>query len=282
MTTTLKATWVQAGITINGSFTASGVPQGVSLNFSPASGPMPLTSTVTMQVSVNTVPGQYVIVFTSQVGYLQQTASMLLDVGQRGSTIGTPNAPLIDLVYEANTPATFRMSYQYSTDVKISVKPLAQSNYLYKVGPTNATIDMPGSDNYVIDISVGYPQVVSQNLSWSIAGGSPPGLPSGANSFPVVTNNIVMVIHVSTVEQAHIPSPTDVANALLGLMQSQLQNFNNQYQSLVNQDDQNFETIYVFMGVVMAAVLALFAYVLRIARPRTSQYELKSEQETGS
>ena len=275
---TLTADWVQAGITANATFSASNIPPGVSITFNPTTGPMPLTGVVTIQVSPTVVLGQYVIQFTSAVGYLQQTTSILLNVGGSGPS-GTSGSPLMDLIYQAYLPATFRISYLYSNDVRISVKPLAQSNYLYKVGPTNATILMPGSDNYIITISIAYPQITSQNLTWSIVGGSPPGLPSGANSFPVATNDVVMTIHVSTTPQPQAPSPTDVANALLGLMQNTLQQYNNQYQSLVNQNDQNFETIYVFMAVILGATIALFLFVLRIARPRTSSYEMKTEPE---
>ena len=274
---TLKATWIQAGITTNATLSASNIPPGVSVTFTPTIGPMPLISIVTIQVSPTTVVGQYVIQFTSAVGYLQETTSILLNVG--GSGLSGGGSPLIDLIYQAYNPATFRISYQYSNNVKISVRPFAQSNYLYKVGPTNATISMPGSDNYVITISIFYPQITSQNLTWSIVGGNPPGLPSGANSFPVATNDVVMTIHVSTIPEPTAPSPTDVANALLGLMQNTLQQYNNQYQSLVNQNDQNFETIYVFMAIVLGAVIALISYVLKIARPRTSSYELKTESE---
>jgi len=277
-TITLKAVWTQAGIIANASLAATSVPSGVSITFDPSSGPMPLTSIVHIAVSNAVVPGQYTIQFTSTVGYLTETASMLLNVNGP-SSVGTPGAPLLDFVYVAFSPAVFRISYLYSNDVSISVKPLAQSNYLYKVGPTNATIDMPGSDNYVITISIRYPQVVRQNLSWSIVGGAPAGLPSGANSFPVATNDVVMLIHVSTVQQATVPTPTEVANALLGLMQNTLQQYQNQYQNLVNQNDQNFETIYVFMAVVLAALIALFSYVLKIARPRASSYEMKTSPE---
>ena len=277
-TVTLNAVWTQAGITANATLAASSVPSGVAITFDPSTGPMPLTSIVHIAASDAVVPGQYTIDFTSTVGYLTETASMLLNVNSP-SPVGTPGAPLADFVYQAYSPAFFRISYLYSNDVKISVKPLASSNYEYKVGPSNATIDMPGSDNYVITISISYPQVTRQNLTWSIVGGSPPGLPSGANSFPVVSNDVVMLVHVSTIQQADVPTPTEVANALLGLIQNTLQQYQNQYQALVNQNDQNFETIYVFMGVVMAAVLALLLYVMKIARPRTSSYEMKSEPE---
>jgi hypothetical protein len=154
-TSTLTTT-VSGGFNNSIGLSASGVPSGTTVSFSPTTIPAPGsgTSNMTITVGTSTPAGTYPITVTGSGGGIQQTAIVTLTVtAGTGFTVSASPASLSVLQgTQATSTITTAVSGGFNSSISLSASGTPTGTTV-TFNPT--TIPAPGSGNSVMSISVG-------------------------------------------------------------------------------------------------------------------------------
>ena len=165
--------------------------------------------------------------------------------------------------YELYAPAQIIISFVYTNNVSVNVRTLGTSLYKVTTSPVQIIFEAEAFDVYSIDVVIAYPIPVNQTVIIGLYEG---GRATKGIEFDAQADRIEISMKVSVVEAPRYPTAEEIANAMWGWLQAQLNEFMERQQSIVEGVSKSALTVGVMGAISFAICLILIIVVLYVYR----------------